>query len=73
MEKYSNSVAQLAQRLVSNQIQIRYRLVAAASDLDGVRLGRHGRLGADSFISTRRPNGQMVEVNFKPSQGRNKP
>lgn len=68
--RYSAAISQLSRRLVSGHVQVRYRVVAAASDLVSVRLGQQGRLGADSFISARRPTGRTVEVSFKPSQGK---
>lgn len=68
--KYSGAVAQLTRRLVSGQIHVNYRVVAKASDLMGIQLGRKGRLGADSFIGARRSSSHTLEISFKPSQGK---
>jgi len=67
---YSKTVSQVAQQLVSGQMRVRYRLSARAAHLTHTVLGRHGRLGADSFIGARPESVKVVEVSFKPSQGK---
>lgn len=67
---YSKIVSQVAHQLVSGQMRVRYRLSARAAHLTHTVLGRHGRLGADSFIGARPESVKMVEVSFKPSQGK---
>lgn len=67
---YSKTVSEVAQRLVSGQMRVRYRLSARAAHLTHTILGRQGRLGADSFIVARPESAKMVEVSFKPSQGK---
>jgi type VI secretion system protein ImpH len=67
---FSSAVAHIVRRLVGGQIQLKYKLVVAAFDLTGVRLGRQGSLGGNSFINARQRDGRKVEVSFKPSQGK---
>lgn len=67
---YSKTVSHVAQQLVSGQMRVHYRLSARAAHLTHTVLGRHGRLGADSFIGARPESVKMVEVSFKPSQGK---
>lgn len=67
---YSRTVSEVAQRLVSGQMRVRYHLSARAAHLTHTILGRQGRLGADSFIGARPESIKMVEVSFKPSQGK---
>ncbi len=69
---YSSAISQLTDRLVGGQVHVQYRVIAKASDLIGVRLGRIGRLGADSFVSARPSSNYKIEVSFKPSQGKDK-
>lgn len=66
----STAIARMAHRLVGGQTRVRYLLVARAGDLPGSRLGKQGRLGADSFIAAGPTSDQQVEVSFKPSQGK---
>ncbi|NWO05759.1 MAG: type VI secretion system baseplate subunit TssG [Alteromonadaceae bacterium] len=67
---FSNPVSAITQRLVSGHMRVRYRLSARAAHLTHTVLGRRGRLGADSFIGARPESTRMVEVSFKPSQGK---
>lgn len=66
----SKTISEVTQRLVSGQMRVRYRLSARAAHLTHTVLGRQGRLGADSFIGARLDSARMVEVSFKPSQGK---
>ncbi|TVP60213.1 MAG: type VI secretion system baseplate subunit TssG [Halomonadaceae bacterium] len=65
--RYSEAVGQLTSKMVG-QMSIRWRLQADASQLPGTTLGRQGRLGSDSFISSRRATGRRVEISFKPGK-----
>ncbi|MDV2078921.1 type VI secretion system baseplate subunit TssG [Marinobacter xestospongiae] len=67
---YSKTLLQVTQRLVSGQTRVRYRLSARAAHLTHTILGQQGKLGADSFIGARPESTKMVEVSFKPSQGK---
>lgn len=68
--RLSAAVAHITTRLLSTQTQVRYRITADASHVEGTRLGGAGRLGTDSFIAARSAIGRNIGVSFKPSQGR---
>jgi len=67
--RFSKAIGQLTGRLVGSQVEVRYCALTSASGLTGARLGRNGRLGEDSFISTQGSSDKTVEVSFKPGKG----
>lgn len=67
---YSKTISEVTRQLVSGQMRVRFRLLARAAHLTHTVLGCQGRLGADSFIGARLDSARMVEVSFKPSQGK---
>ncbi|MFE8070101.1 type VI secretion system baseplate subunit TssG [Marinobacteraceae bacterium S3BR75-40.1] len=67
---FGETLQKKAERLVSGHHRVRYRLQAGADHLPTSKLGQQGRLGADSFIGARPGASRMVEVSFKPNQGK---
>ena len=67
--RFSQTVSALTRRLISGPMHVKYRVETRIDSLTGTVLGRQGRLGADSFISVRRPSDRTVNVCFKPGKG----
>lgn len=67
--QYSAGIAKLVSRLAGNQLQVKYRMRAAAKNLTGTQLGVTGQLGQNSFTAVSARNNNVLTLSFKPRKG----